>query len=250
MAERTHYEPGSFCWAGLATSDPLAAEPFYVQLFGWEAEASPAGYVSFLSGRQREARAAGAPPHWNSFISVEDADATAVRAGQLGGAAVFRESFDVAGAGRIAAIRDPTGAVVSLWQPAGLAGAGVVDDIGAVCWNELDTHDVDRARAFYGELLGWTYETDAGGYATIKNAGRVNGGIRRQSTRERRVPPHWVPWITVEDVDATARRAALNGGSRRAATRPARSGRAAELADPQGAAFVVFEGETGGSAAA
>jgi uncharacterized protein len=43
MGERTHYEPGTFCWVGLATSDPAAAEGFYTSLFGWEAEELSAG---------------------------------------------------------------------------------------------------------------------------------------------------------------------------------------------------------------
>jgi uncharacterized protein len=92
VGERTHYEPGAFCWVGLE--------------------------VAILCLQQPEARAAGVPPHWTSYISVEDADATARRAGELGGAAVFREPFDVLEAGRVAAIRDPTGAIVSLWRRA------------------------------------------------------------------------------------------------------------------------------------
>src|SRR5215212_161647 len=130
MGERTRYEPGTFCWVGLATSDPDAAKAFYTSLFGWQAEDLPAGAagtftilrqggkdVAILYRQMPEARAAGAPPHWTSYISVEDADATARRAGELGGAAVFREPFDVTDAGRVAAISDPTGAIVSLWQP-------------------------------------------------------------------------------------------------------------------------------------
>jgi uncharacterized protein len=125
MGERTHYEPGTFCWVGLATSDPAAAEGFYTSLFGWEAEELSAGGagtytmlrraahdVAILYRQQPEARAAGAPPHWTSYISVEDADATAARAAELGGAAVFREPFDVLDAGRVAAIGDPTGATL------------------------------------------------------------------------------------------------------------------------------------------
>jgi predicted enzyme related to lactoylglutathione lyase len=121
MGERTRYEPGTFCWVGLATSDPAAATAFYTSLFGWEADELPAGEagtftilrqggndVAILYRQQPQARAAGAPPHWTSYISVEDADATAARASELGGAAVFRAPFDVLDAGRVAAIRDPT----------------------------------------------------------------------------------------------------------------------------------------------
>jgi predicted enzyme related to lactoylglutathione lyase len=125
VGERTHYEPGTFCLVGLATSDPAAATGFYASLFGWDSEELSAGKYTMLrrGGKEEailyrqtpEARAAGAPPHWTSYISVEDADATAARAGKLGGAAVFREPFEVLDAGRVAAIRDPTGAIVSLW---------------------------------------------------------------------------------------------------------------------------------------
>ena len=146
MGERTHYEPGTFCWVGLATSDPAAAEQFYTGLFGWEAEQLSGGGagrytmlrrsahdVATLYRQQPEARAAAAPPHWTSYISVVDADATAARAPELGGAAVFREPFDVLDAGRVAAISDPAGAVVSLWQPRSRIGATLVNDVGALC---------------------------------------------------------------------------------------------------------------------
>src|SRR6266511_3923636 len=218
MGERTRYDPGTFCWAGLATSDVAAAKAFYGSLFGWEAEdleARAAGTYTMLRHRgkevailyrqQPEARAAGAPPHWTSYISVEDADATAARANELGGAAVFRAAFDVLNAGRVAAIRDPTGAIVSLWQPRSRIGATLVNDTGALCWNELATSDVRRAKSFFGELLGWEYETDESGYVSVTNAGRLNGGVREQSEQERRAPPAWLPYFTVGSADGSER---------------------------------------------
>ena len=157
MGERNTYESGTFCWVGLATSDPVGAKSFYTSLFGWEAEAlaaagvgtfttlrSGGNDVAILYRQTAEALAAQAPPHWTSYISVQDADATAARANELGGAAVFREPFDVLDAGRVAAIRDPTGAIVSLWQPRARIGATLVNDIGALCWNELATSDLER----------------------------------------------------------------------------------------------------------
>jgi uncharacterized protein len=253
MALRTHHEPGTFCWAGLATSDPGAATAFYTQLFEWEAEELAAGAagrftmlrraghdVAILYLQQPEARAAGAPPHWTSYISVPDADATAARAGELGGTALFRAPFDVLDAGRVAAISDPTGAIVSLWQPRSRIGATLVNDVGALCWNELATTDVGRARSFFAALLGWEYETGAGGYVTIVNAGRRNGGMREQRT----AAPHWLPYFTVESAGVALRRAARLGASTLVPAAATASGRAAVLADQQGAAFAVFEGAT------
>src|SRR5215211_1568251 len=202
MGERGRYESGTFCWVGLATSDPESAKGFYAGLFGWQPEDVDAGAagtytmlrqgghdVAILCMQQPEARVAGAPPHWTSYISVEDADTTAARAGELGGAAVFRESFDVLDAGPVAAIRDPSGATVSLWQPRSRIGATLVNDVDALCWNE-------RAKSFYGDLLGWGYATDDSGYVSIKNAGSLSGGIREQTEHERGSPPSWLPYFT------------------------------------------------------
>jgi uncharacterized protein len=257
MGERTRYEPGTFCWVGLATSDPPGATAFYKSLFGWQAEDLVAGEagtftvlrhlgrdVGILYRQQPEARAAGAPPHWTSYISVEDADLTAARAGELGGAAVFREPFDVLDAGRVAAIRDPTGAIVSLWQPRSRIGATLVNDVGALSWNELATTDVGRAKSFFAELLGWKYETDHSGYTTIKNAGRLNGGMREQSRQERGIPPNWLPYFTVESADGAAGKAEQAGGRRVLPTAEGSTGRFTVLCDPQGAAFAVCEGDT------
>lgn len=257
MGERTRYAPGTFCWAGLATSDPAAATAFYTGLLSWEAEALSAGEagtyttlrhtgkdVAILYRQTAQARAAGAPPHWTSYISVQDADATAARAGALGGAAVFREAFDVGDAGRVAAIQDPTGAVVSLWQPRSRIGATLVNDVGALCWNELATTDVQRAKRFLGELLGWQYETNDGGYTLIKSAGSRNGGMREQTEQERGTPPSWLPYFTVEHADDSARQAERLGGRRLVATTEHPIGRSAVIADPQGATFAVLEGKT------
>ena len=258
MSERTRYAPGTFCWVGLATSDPVAASSFYGSLFGWEGEDLAAGAagsftmlrlggkdVAILYRQMPEARAAGAPPHWTSFISVENADATAARANELGGAAVFREPFDVRDAGRVAAIRDPTGAIVSLWQPRRLPGATLVNDVGALCWNELATTDLERAKSFFGELLGWEYQTDETGYVSIKNGGNLNGGMREQTEQERGIPPSWLPYFTVENADDAVRQAEELGGRGLAPTTEVHTGRFTVIADPQGAAFAVFEGETG-----
>jgi uncharacterized protein len=257
IGERTRYDPGSFCWVGLATSDPTSAKAFYTALFGWQGEDIEAGAadtyttlrrggkeVAILYMQQPEARAAGAPPHWTSYISVEDADATAARAGELGGAAVFRAPFDVLDAGRVAAIRDPTGAIVSLWQPRSRIGATLVNDVGALCWNELATTDVEGAMSFFGGLLGWEYEIDEGGYVSIENAGRQNGGIREQTEQERGIPPNWLPYFTVEDAAGGVGQARQMGARRIVPTSDNRAGRFAVIADPQGAPFAVFEGET------
>ena len=259
MVDQTFYAPGAFCWVGLATSDSAAATTFYAALFGWQAEELSAGAagsytllrrngkeVAILYRQTREARAAHAPPHWTCFISVEDAEATSARAAELGGEAVFRKPFDVVDHGRVAAIRDPTGAIVSLWQPRSRVGAALVNDVGALSWTELVTPDVVRARSFYADLLGWEYEVDGGGYTAIRNGGRPNGGMREQTEQERGGPAHWHPYVMVERADDAIRTAERAGGRRLSPPHETVLGRLALVADPQGAAFALIERETPG----
>src|SRR5437870_2148648 len=87
---------------------------------------------------------------------------------------------------------------------------------GKFVWFELVSAEAKKAQAFYGDVLGWkavpvpmgdtTYEMicagdtrDAmiGGYTTPK------GAVLRS---------HWTSYVSVEDVDATAKAAAANGG--------------------------------------
>src|SRR5215471_18215678 len=162
---------------------------------------------------------------------------------QLGGAAVFRAPFDVPGA-RVAAIADPAGAVVSLWQPRLRIGATLVNDVGALCWNELATAGLERAKTFFGALLGWQYQASDGGSATITNAGRRNGSIRELTGQERGTAPHWLPYFTVGDADDAARHAGQAGGRTLVPPTGTRAARIAVIADPQGATFTVYEGQT------
>ena len=170
MGERTKYKPGTFCWTDLTTTDQAAAKVFYGGLFGWEAEDRPVGEgavysmmkvdgkdVAAISPQPPQQREAGAPPVWNSYISVESADEALARATTLGGTA-HAPAFDVMDVGRMAVIQDPQGAYLMVWQPRSHIGAQLVNAPGALVWNELASPDLDASSAFYGGLFGWTLE--------------------------------------------------------------------------------------------
>ena len=251
MGERESYAPGTFCWVDLGTTDAGGAKAFYGRLFGWESEDMPAGEGSTytmlrLGGRDVAAlyeqgadeRAAGIPPHWSSYVSVENADEVAGRVEGLGGK-LLAPPFDVLDSGRMAVLQDPTGAMLSLWQPGRHIGARLVNDPGCVTWNDLATPDPDAAAAFYTGLLGWDVQQQAPGYATIANAGAPNGGIRRETE----LPPHWLPYFTTESVTQTAAEASDAGGQVLVADLRVPAGTVGVFLDPQGAPFAVFEGE-------
>jgi uncharacterized protein len=253
----SRYAPGVFCWAGLATSDPAGATAFYASLFGWQSEQLPAGdfgtytslrrdgkEVAILYRQTREARATRAAPHWTPFVSVEDADASARRARELGGV-VLREPIDFQDAGRVVAVRDPTGGILSLWQPRTHAGAELVDGVGALSWHELATDDVDRAKSFYAGLLGWKYQAFLGGHTTITSGDDRIGWMRERTRREQGVTPTgWMPYFGVESAPDTRRQGEQSGGRTLATPTDSPIGCTALLTDPQGAMFALLELQT------
>jgi uncharacterized protein len=258
MGERTSHEPGTFSWVDLSTSDSADAKRFYGGLFGWTFDDLPVGdgvvytmcridgkSVCAISAQQEQERSQGIPPHWNNYVTVEDADASAAKAKELDGN-VIMEPFDVLDAGRMSVIADPTGAVLSVWQARSSIGAELVNVPGALTWNELATSDVERAKGFYGALFGWTFvdmEGDGMTYALIHNGDRSNGGIRPQSEMEAGIPPNWTPYFAVPRADDSVAKAGEVGGRVLVEPMTVPAGRFAAIGDPQGAVFAVFEGE-------
>jgi len=252
MGERTQYAPGTFSWAELATTDAEAAKAFYGGLFGWRAEdlPVPGGVYSMqrLDGKDVAAiapqpqaqRDAGAPAAWQSYITVDSADAAAERAAELGGT-VHAPPFDVMDAGRMAVIQDPQGAFFMVWEPRSNIGAGLVNVPGALCWNELAAADLDVAADFYSKLFGWRAEPFEGmpmRYMTITNGGATNGGMREKQPQE---PPYWLVYFAVEDVDAVIDKVKQLGGSAIAGPYEMAMGKLALVQDPQGAVFAIIQ---------
>lgn len=257
MGKRESYAPGTFCWVDLATTDADGAKAFYAGLFGWEAEDTPVGEsmtytmlrlggddVGGLHEMDADRREAGVPPRWLSYVSVEDAEASAARAREFGGA-VHGGAFEVMDAGRMAIVEDPTGAQLALWEPKGHAGAGRVNDPGYLAWNDLQTSDPSPAADFYAALLGWEMEPiEQDGnlvYVTIKNAGSSNGGIMPSQNGGL---PYWLPYFTVASSEDALAKARELGGEVLAGPLDIGNGRISVLRDPQGAVFAVYEGET------
>jgi predicted enzyme related to lactoylglutathione lyase len=249
---------GSFCWIELHTSDQNAAKTFYGSLFGWEANDGPIGpndfYTVFkLQGREAAAgftlrpdeRSRGVPPHWEIYVTVESADAAVAKARQLGGEVLGPEPFDVMDAGRMAILHDPTGAVFCVWQAKKSTGIRIAGVHGALCWADLSTPDVKRASDFYSGLFGWQVITDPkdpSGYLHIKNGEHFIGGIPPASYRQPGVPPHWMAYFQVDDVDASASKAKEMGAKLYLPPMSMEGvGRFSVIADPQGAAFAIFK---------
>ena len=253
------HKPGAFCWVELCTTDQNAAKDFYSSLFEWNANDMPMGpndfYTIFrLQGRDAAAaytlrpdqRSRGVPPHWMLYVAVDNADAAANRAVELGGQ-VLAPAFDVMDAGRMAVVQDPTGAVFCVWQAKRNSGTGITGVPGTLCWSDLNTHDQGRARKFYSDLFGWKTTDDAdddppSGYVHIQNGQEFIGGILPAAYVPPHVPPHWMPYFLVTNCDASLAKAKELGAKVYMEPQTLEEvGRFAIVADPQGAGFAIFQ---------
>jgi predicted enzyme related to lactoylglutathione lyase len=255
MSQMTTYAPGTPSWVDLGSPDLDSSAEFYGALFDWdvpepENAEQTGGYRQAMKGESpvggmMPLMQEGQPPAWTTYISVEDADATAAAVREAGGN-VLAEPMDVMDLGRMAIFADPSGAVFGIWQPGTFAGAGVVNEPGAISWNELNTRDVDGAKAFYAAVFDWSFEDmemeGAGTYTTIVLGERPVGGVFDMSSRDvpAEVPPHWQVYFAVEDTDATIERVKQGGGNVIVEPVDIPAGRFSILTDPHGAGFAVI----------
>src|SRR5438132_5105594 len=236
---------GKFVWHEQVSSDPKQAQDFYTQLFGWGTEEFTPGeadYTMISSGGEShggfsKAMEGAPPPYWLSHVRVENLDETIEKAKGAGGK-LAAGPFEMGEVGRIGIIADPQGAYISAYQPEGEGPASE----GVFVWDELATTDVDGAQRFYEQVFGWTTSDmgpDYGGYR-IFNVGDT-GIAGLMQLPDDSIPPHWQPYVAVEDPDATTAKAKELGGS--ALMEPMdvpKVGRLAVLRDPQGATFGII----------
>ncbi len=245
------YAPGTPSWVDFGSTDLPASIRFYTQLFGWTAEDQgdeSGNYTMFVKdGRMiaggMKTMAEGQPSAWMTYVSVEDADATTQRIRDAGGA-IFVEPMDVLTVGRMVVAADTAGAAFGLWQPKDHRGAGLVNEPGALIWNELNTRDVDASLAFYPSVFDWEPNTHKGemDYTEWMLGGRsVAGMMAMPAAVPADVPSHWLTYFGTADCDGTAEAATKLGATVVMPPTDIEPGRFAVMVDPVGAVFGVLQ---------
>ena len=254
------YAQGTPSWLDLSTTDVDGAKAFYSALFGWEYQDNPMGDGQVYSMAQIDGSSAGAmyaqqseeaemgiPPHWKVYITVDDVEAVASKATELGGTLIM-EPFDVFDAGRMCIVQDPTGAVIQFWQAKGHIGCEVRDEHGALTWAELLTSDQNGAGDFYSNLLEIGIDRDSmptsGGdpYHMFMVGGIPVAGIMVSPPHlvEMGVPPHWEIYFRVDDAQAVVDKAKSMGAQVMFGPEELPMvGTFGVLQDPQGAVFGI-----------
>jgi uncharacterized protein len=244
-------------WVDLGTTDRKAAWEFYQHVFAWTIEDS--GDVGEAFGHYGTAMQHGLPvaglgelppgspmpPAWTTYIAVDDVDAIA-RAITAAGGTLLAPAMEVGEEGRMAIAQDPTGGVFGIWQAGRHIGANVVNEPNTLCWNELQTRDPQRARAFYTAVFGWSHERVGGGtdytVAHLEDGDEGVGGIGEMDpSLGPDVPPFWLAYFAVPDADQAAGQSHALGATVLSGPFDSPYGRMAVITDPRGAVFAVLQ---------
>lgn len=240
--------PGKFTWFDLATPALGEAQAFYQDLFGWSYRSpgpTAEAYVLALNaGRPVAGMFRAEPPGgeqdgatWLALLSVENVDA-AVDAARRAGGSVEVAPAEVPRRGRHALLRDPSDAIFGVLRAAGGDPPDREVPVGGIIWVDLFALDVEAMATFYAGVAPYTPSVrqiaDGASGRLLNASGRPRAGIVPVDEEANRAA--WVPYVRVEDVQATLDRAVEGGGFVIVAPDPALlDGNLGVFVDPNGA---------------
>jgi predicted enzyme related to lactoylglutathione lyase len=240
---------GAPCWIDLTTSDLDRAQDFYGAVFGWTFESSGPEYGGYVNAAKDGHAVAGmmasrpeqqSPDSWATYLHTADINATMSAVTAAGGSVYL--TMEVPAKGHMSFATDPSGAVFGLWQPLEHRGFEVIGEAGSPVWHQLTTRDYRAALDFYRQVLGWRTEqvsdTDEFRYTTASFGDQqLLGVMDGAGFLPDGVPSNWAVFFGAEDVDATLRVIADNGGAVVRGAEDTPYGRLAAATDPTGVAF-------------
>ncbi len=243
---------GAPCWIDLASSDPGKSKEFYCGVFGWSAQEAGeelGNYVTFsvgdkpIAGMASKDASSEHPDGWSTYLSTDDANATA-KAAEDNGGKVLLEPMKVADQGSMAVLCDAGGATVVAWQADSHQGFGLVGEAGAPVWHELSTRDYEETVKFYEGVFNWKTEvmsdSDEFRYTTLGSGNDAKAGIfDAGSVLPGDVPASWQVYLGVDDVDAAVKKVQKLGGTVQRQPWDSDYGRMAQVTDSTGAVFVL-----------
>ncbi|MFB9992899.1 VOC family protein [Deinococcus oregonensis] len=255
MPTYTSHPAGTLTWLDLSSPHLEADIHFYKQVFGWDISEGAPEYGGYRMASLDGKRVAGLAPQmpgmgggagtWTVYVASNNAQADVQRIRDLGGM-VMVEPMQVGEQGQMAVAADPTGAVFGLWQEGTHTGMELMGEHGSLCWAQVNSRDLERARQFYTEFLGATSRPSPSiPYHTLHHGPDWTAGVMQMDDANfpAEQPPHWVVYFAVDSADAAAQAAVASGGQVLFPPSDTPWGRLVVLQDPGGAVFNVIEGQ-------
>jgi predicted enzyme related to lactoylglutathione lyase len=118
-------------------------------------------------------------------------------------------------------------------------------ELGTIVWSDLTVKNAEQVRDFYAKVVGWKPESvDMGGYSDFSmiapTTGKVAAGICHARETNADLPPQWLVYIVVENVDRSAAKCVEEGGNIVAGPRSLGGGRFCVIRDPAGAVCALY----------
>lgn len=249
-----------FFWYELLTTDLDRSLAFFAGLFDCEVlvteEQPPAYFVapkgtnSPLFGVIGIVPGEGVRSHWVGYLRVDDLDKAVALTEEAGGtlhAISDDEEGRTEGDPRYAIVTDPEGAVINLNEGVTLSGnvASVnMTEEGRLAWIELLTTDREGAAEFYKTIadfdVGPEHERAQEGVAHTLSRGGRTFGLMRDLPAGSPVPPHWVFYRRVPDLELAIRHVRALGGFMYEDPAEVDGGRRVLMLDPTGAPVALW----------
>lgn len=116
---------------------------------------------------------------------------------------------------------------------------------GQISWSDLTVADAESVRSFYESVVGWRSSPVEMGqysdYSMIDSDGNVVAGVCHARGENARLPPVWLMYVTVDDLDLSVARCRESGGDVIDGPRSAGRARIAVIQDPAGAVLALYE---------
>ncbi|HTJ42367.1 MAG TPA: VOC family protein [Kofleriaceae bacterium] len=243
--------PGKPIWFEHVSPHAKRAQAFYGEVFGWRTQSFPmpgGSYDMIFAGPAQSdmiggyGMPRGDAAMWATVVSVEDVDLTCEAVTSHGGR-VLEGPANIPMAGRWARIADPQGAAISIMKRDNGDPPDRLAPPNTFLWIELHTPDPSAALRFYHDVLGYEHKTlpsPAGDYHVIGRGGKDRGGVTSHLAPG--AAPHWLPYVCVDDADATVARAKQHGATIVMGPEDVpMAGRLAVLIDPVGASIAILK---------
>ncbi|MFY1638175.1 VOC family protein [Solwaraspora sp. WMMB335] len=254
------FRPGEAVWVELCTADPGKVEPFYRTLLGWTVRTEPLGVTPYricsIDGRDvagisdASALHGGRPRGWIVYFAVDDVARCAAQAVALGGEVVTPPRY-LPAAGTGAAVIDPFGAVFGLYQGESRTGVQMLNSVGALCWNELDTGEPAQSVAYYQALFGYaarqTTDAPTARPYTLLMLGDlpVAGVLELDNEWPNLIPAKWITYFAVASLDDSLVQVCALGGTPTVGPVDSPHGRLHLVKDPGGHTLCLIQLEGG-----
>jgi uncharacterized protein len=215
-------------WYELMTTDTGAAETFYKKVIGWSSkpfEGSPDPYTLFkrsgdvqVAGLMKTPEGMNMPPFWAMYLGVPKLEEAVAHIKRLGGSELSG-IIDVPTIGRLQMLKDPQGAAFYIIQPGSTEERPEkAPEVGEGSWHELTTTDAAAAMKFYTEVFGWQPSDvmdmgPMGKYYMFNRPIGMIGGMMNKPPEMSSVPPYWMIYFRVADINEATARVKANGGA-------------------------------------